>query len=279
MKGVPDRNAPLQQVVMLNVLKPKPQPLVTERLQYLLQKRRHLHVKARRDSASGHRWLQYRAVRREGTLLNQQLKLSYYKEHFIAMKGNPRGQWSLLNRLSGRAKSQESPKADIGELSATFQEFVTDLHRPSVLDPFHGPPASSAMTVFTPFAHTEDERMLRCLNTDKACGSDGLPPYLLTHCSASLAQTLIMIINESLATATVPDIFKLANVCPFTKMVIPMTPATTGQSLFCLSYQSFLRKWSTDNWLSTCSTPPTSMVFLTNSLHTDITTHVRMHSL
>ena len=71
------------------------------------------------------------------------------------MKGNPRGQWALLHRLSVRAKSQESPKADIGELSAAFQEFVTDLHRPSVLDPFHGPPASSAMTVFTPVAQTE----------------------------------------------------------------------------------------------------------------------------
>ena len=217
VKGVLDRNAPLQHVVMPNVLKPKPQPWVTERLRYLLQKRRNLHVKARRDSASGHRWLQYRAVRREGTLLNQQLKSSYYKEHFNAMKGNPRGQWALLNRLSGRAKSQESPKADIGELSATFQEFVTDLHRPSVLDPFHGPPASSAMTVFTPVAQTEVEKMLRCLNTAKASGSDGLPPYLLKHCSSSLAPTLTMIINESLATGTVPDILKLANVCPLHK--------------------------------------------------------------
>ena len=36
-------------------------------------------------------------------------------------------------------------------------------------------------------------------------------------CSASLAPTLTMIINESLAIGTVPDILKLANVCPLHK--------------------------------------------------------------
>ena len=135
----------------------------------------------------------------------------------MAMKGNPRGQWELLNRLSGRSKSRESPKADIGELSATFQEVVTDLHRPPVLEPCFGPPVSSALINFTPVMQHEVENMVKSLNTAKASGSDGVPPYFLKHCSASLAPTLTLIINESLATGIVPDIFNVANFCPLFK--------------------------------------------------------------
>ena len=135
----------------------------------------------------------------------------------MAMEGNPRGQWDLLNRLSGRSKSRESPKADIGELSATFQEVVTDLHRPPVLEPRFGPPVSPALINFTPVMQHEVENMLIPLNTAKASCSDGVPPYFLKHCSASLAPTLTLIINESLATAIVPDIFKVANICPLFK--------------------------------------------------------------
>ena len=79
----------------------------------------------------------------------------------MAMEGNPRGQWDLLNRLSGRSKSRESPKADIGELSATFQEVVTDLHRPPVLEPRFGPPVSPALINFTPIMEHEIRTVYR----------------------------------------------------------------------------------------------------------------------
>ena len=170
-------------------------------------------------------------------------------------------------------RKSKVPRKSKGRHWRTFRYLPKICHRsPSSVSAGSFPwPSCIICNVFTAVAQTEVEKMLRCLNTAKASGSDGLPPFLLKHCSACLAPTLTMIINESLATGTVPDILKLANVCPFHKMVIPMTPATTGQSLFCLSYQSFLRKCSTDNWSSTCSTPPTPMVFLTNSFHTDMT--------
>ena len=249
VKAVLGRNAPLTLVVTSNVSKPKPQPWITKRLQNLLQQRRNVHSKARRDPTNARLWLQYRAVRREGTLLNQQLKSSSYKESFMAMKGNPQGQWDLLSRLSGRSKSRESPKADIGELSATFQEVVTDLHRPPVLEPCFGPPVSSALINFTPVMQHEVESMLKSLNTAKASGSDGVPPCFLKHCSAYLAPTLTLIINESLATGIVPDIFKVANVCPLFKNGDPYNARNYRPiSLqFSQSYRSFSRKLSIDN--------------------------------
>ena len=98
-----------------------------------------------------------------------------------------------------------------------FQEVVTDLHRPPVPEPCFGPPVSSALITFPPVMQHEVENMLKSLNTAKASGSDGVPPYFLKHCSASLAPTLTLIINESLATGIVPDIFKMASVCPLFK--------------------------------------------------------------
>ena len=74
VKAILDRNAPLVQVVTSNVSKPKPQPWITKRLQNLLQQRRNLQSKARRDLTNARLRPQYRAVRREGALLNQQLK-------------------------------------------------------------------------------------------------------------------------------------------------------------------------------------------------------------
>ena len=76
---------------------------------------------------------------------------------------------------------------------------------------------SSALINFTPVMQHEVENMLKSLNTAKASGSDGVSPYFLKHCSASLAPTLTLIINESLATGIVPDIFKVANICPLFK--------------------------------------------------------------
>ena len=63
----------------------------------------------------------------------------------------------------------------------------------------------------------EVENMLKYLNTAKASVSDGVPPYFVKHCSASLAPTLILITNGSLATRIVPDVFKVANACPLFK--------------------------------------------------------------
>ena len=61
------------------------------------------------------------------------------------------------------------------------------------------------------------ENMLKSLNTAKSSGLDGVLHYFLKHRSASLAPTLIRIINESLATGIVSNIFKVANVCPLFK--------------------------------------------------------------
>ena len=63
----------------------------------------------------------------------------------------------------------------------------------------------------------EVDNMLKYVYTARASGLNGVLPHFLKHCSASLAPTLTLFINESLATGIVPDIFKVANVCPHFK--------------------------------------------------------------
>ena len=59
--------------------------------------------------------------------------------------------------------------------------------------------------------------MLKHLTCTKAAGSDGIPPLLLRLCETSAAGNLTQIINESLRNGVVPDVYKLATVCPVFK--------------------------------------------------------------
>ena len=78
---------------------------------------------------------QYRAIRRQGTLLNRKLKSVYYKDKFSAATGNPRLQWAVLNQLTGRRKSHPTPKASLSSLSDTLGNIVHDEHRTALTTP------------------------------------------------------------------------------------------------------------------------------------------------
>jgi len=185
VKGVIDTHAPLKQVTVSRWTKPRPQPWVTEQLKYLFRKRKQLHrqvLKNRNDSSILQR---YRLMRREGTVLNKRLKSKYYQHEFSTMKRNPRAQWALINRLSGRSKPSVPPQAGINDLAQTFSAIVADHHRPCAL---------------------------KHLTPSKSTGSDGIPPSFLKHCATSLAPSLTAIVNESLQEGVVPTSFKLSHI-------------------------------------------------------------------
>ena len=72
---------------------------------------------------------------------------------------------------------------------------------------------------------------LERLNSTKASGSDGIPPVILKSLSAELSTSLADLFNESLDAATVPSLYKLANVTPyFESRVIHAVLVTTGPS-------------------------------------------------
>ena len=126
------------------------------------------------------------------------------------------GQWALINSLSGRSKLHSCPRATLEDLTSTFESVVTDPCRPPLLQPAPTP-ISPTLTCFEPVTELEVQDQLSCLNSAKSAGSDGLSPAFLKRCSESLAPSLTSIVNESLATGEVPDLYKVAHVCPVYK--------------------------------------------------------------
>ena len=162
---------------------------------------------------------QYRAIRRQGTLLNRKLKSVYYKDKFSAATGNPRLQWAVLNQLTGRRKSHPTPKASLSSLSDTLGNIVHDEHRAALTTP--DTPADdcldNCLLEFQPVTTAAVTKILERLNTTKASGSDGIPAYILKHHAAELANSLTSIFNQSLSSGKVPSAYKLASVCPVFK--------------------------------------------------------------
>lgn len=67
-------------------------------------------------------------------------------------------------------------------------------------------------------------KILRDLRTDKASGSDNIPPTLLKATAHDICAPLCHIFNLSFAHACVPDVWKIADICPIPK-VLPVNKA------------------------------------------------------
>ena len=196
--------------------KPKPHPWLTDRLKYLHQQRIHLHRKVRAHPAEQQLLQKYRAVRREGTLLNKKLKSEYYVKQFRDRRRDPRGQRALLNSLSGRQQVRVVPAASISDLTETFADIVHDPSRPEVLL-LPAPAAAEVFTDFLPVSVETVSDVLKSLNPAKATGSDDIPPCLMKSCRLTIAGPLTVVINQSLRSGVFPDMYKHAHVCPLFK--------------------------------------------------------------
>ena len=125
-----DKHSPICPVVSPAFSKPKPQPWVTPQLKHLLQQRIHLHRKVRTHLSDQQLLQRYRAIQREGTLLNRLLKSQYNIGEFKIRHHNPRGQWAIINSLCIRTAVRAAPAATLADLMTTFAEIVHDPARP-----------------------------------------------------------------------------------------------------------------------------------------------------
>ena len=82
---------------------------------------------------------------------------------------------------------------------------------------YDGPHTENAFLSFEPVSVDSISTMLKNINTWKASGSDGIPPFVLRQNHQYLASSLAAVINESLLTGVFPSPFKLARVCPVFK--------------------------------------------------------------
>ena len=218
--AVTDTHAPSKQVRLPLCPKPKPQPWATPELRKLLQRRSTLHRRVLSQPGNMVLKQQYRSVRREGTLLSRRLKSRFLMHQFSALRRNPRGQWALLNSLSGRRKVRNQPIASLSSLTETFANIVHDLSQPAdiCLHPATQQSTTAArLSHFRPVTVAHITTLLKATNTSKSPGSDKVVPAVLKNGCDSIAVSLTDIINKSLSTGCVPDIFKNATVSPVFK--------------------------------------------------------------
>ncbi|XP_065195251.1 uncharacterized protein LOC135826575 [Sycon ciliatum] len=159
----------------------------------------------------------YRAIRREGTLLNRQLKSQYYIREFKNRRHDPRGQWAIINSLSGRTAVRAAPAATLADLTTTFAEIVHDPARPVELPLPVADPNSTTLLEFDTVSVDTISKLLESLVSNKATGSDDIPSCILKSCRDSVSYPLTVIVNQSLRSGIFPAAYKHAHVCPVYK--------------------------------------------------------------
>lgn len=129
------------------------------------------------------------------------------------------GVWSVVNDIRGK-KSKNSTS----QISALFSNTTEAVESINAL--FSSYFTSSSAVPAIP-VNTSDDIVLcssgdlfSCLShlrTDKSPGSDGIHPLLLKLSASQICEPLAYIFNQSFRYGTVPEVWKIANVCPIPK--------------------------------------------------------------
>lgn len=223
VRAVLDAHCPERPVIMSK--HPRPPPWMTPDLRKVLEKRKHSHRKWLKRPDDDLLRQQFRAVRREGTLLSRRLKSAYYLRQFTNATRDPRAQWRILNHLLGRQQTRGTLPVDIPSLTTTFSKHVSDPSRHVTLPIPNGPLPLLSFTSFKTVSVNTVQSLLKKLNVHKAQGPDGIPGGVLKSTATSLAIPLQQLYNESLTEGTFPKNFKIANVTPVLKKGNPTDPA------------------------------------------------------
>jgi len=121
--------------------------------------------------------------------------------------------------MTGRKVIRKQPSASIQSLTTTFAGIVHDPDRPTELDIYTIAKDTEAaqqplLCEFTPVTVQQVTTLLKALESGKSPGSDSVLPAVL---KLSYEPYLTDIVNESLATGSVPKAFKHAHITPVMK--------------------------------------------------------------
>ena len=169
------------------------------------------------------RWKAYRC--KNYSLYNHyktKVKSEIFKSKLLwskRMRSSSKGIWSVVNNI--REKSESNVMTQIVNLfpdAQTAAESVNCMFGKL----FHcsGTVSEIDISMFNDLQicdHLIVRRFLKSLRTDKAMGSDQIPPVLLKLSADEICRPLSYIYNYSFNTVTVPILWKIADVCPIPK--------------------------------------------------------------
>lgn len=132
---------------------------------------------------------------------------------------NVKGMWSVVNDI--RNKNEQDSTCKLASLYPSIENATESLNE--MFSNFFV--KSLPVPMYQTARHQKDDlcnvdfvlKLLTGLRTDKARGSDDIPPLLLKTAARFICHPLCYIFNLSFATATVPAVWKVADVCPIPK--------------------------------------------------------------
>ena len=171
----------------------------------------------------------YTELRKKFESLDFEKRCNYNKQSLEASSGDTKTLYKKLNRLLGNTSSDLPSSSDPGELSEDFKNFFAEKVKKIRKDIEkeaenlvenhceHIPCQRGAELVcFSPITTEELKEKIKSMS-NKFCGLDPIPTFLLKSCSDVLSPILLHIVNSSISTAEFPAELKKAVIKPTLK--------------------------------------------------------------
>ena len=207
-------------------------PWFTSKAKNLKKEKLKMHKKAKKQN-TGEVWAKFRRKRNEYLQEIVNAKRAYWEKQSEEIKSNmernDKEWWKLTRYIYCKNKNISAFKPPLivnnkettsnDEKAEAFNAFFCTM---STIDTSGAPPlpeintSEQDLTKITVTA-LDVQDVLQALNPKKACGDDGISPRILRETARTISKPLSRIYNFSLATSTVPQAWKNANVTPIHK--------------------------------------------------------------
>lgn len=171
-----------------------------------------------------HHWQAYKVERNKYTKILRDTKKKFLKLEFEKLRGNTKGTYALVNKLTGSTTSNPMPESNNNEkLANDFADFfigkiekirqALNQHQLyTVNENYDGP----LLEEFRPFTEKEVKKLMGSMQT-KSCESDPLPTKFIKEHIDSFLPILTKFINVSLKNGSFAEDWKLAILRPLLK--------------------------------------------------------------
>jgi len=211
----------------LVLVRPNDSPWYTSHLRLMKRKMLRLFRKFK-NTRSEHNWESYRRSRNE-----YQHALDLAEENYkrsltssLADSKNSKSWWRTVKNLLGKGSFRSLPPmeyqnsfiSDDKQKASAFNDFFLS-HSNIDTSNAQLPQDSDFEEKLGSITVTEDEvyDLIKCIDTTKATGPDGIGPKLLYEAGFSIVPSLTRLFNLCLECSTFPSMWKLANVLPLYK--------------------------------------------------------------
>ena len=194
-----------------------------------------LYIKSLGKTANAKEVIDYKSYRNRYNYIKRNAKKSYYTEKVYKYKDNSKKLWQMLNTMIGKSNDKANitdtfiingqPCSHPEVIAESFCDFFTSVGKKfaakipkankKFTDSLRGTFNNSIF--FTPTDQSEILKLINGLKSKTSSGHDDINSIVLKSISTSICIPLAKLINKSLSSGIVPDIWKIAKIVPIYK--------------------------------------------------------------